>query len=59
MLVARIKKLVPRVMEQKVCVIGQLVAFTRQLDVKMINDQQVKYFVEEFEKLVRKNKKAA
>ena len=59
LLVARIKKLIPRVMEQKVCVIGQLVAFTRQLDVKMVNDQQVKYFVEEFEKLVRKNKKAA
>lgn len=53
LVVARVKKLDIEAMEQKVNLIGQLVAFTRQLDVQMNNDNQVMRFVREFDHLTK------
>ena len=53
-MVARIKKLSWEGMEQSMRLIGQLVAFTRQLDVKMINDQYVLKYVDDFWAMVKK-----
>jgi len=55
LLVGRIKKLAPEAMKKKIHIIGQLVAFTRQLDVQMDNDQQIGRFVEEFDRLTQTN----
>ncbi len=55
LVVARIKKLGPELMERKVCLLGQLVAFTRQLDVLMSSDQQIEKFVQKFDQLTKNN----
>ncbi len=48
LIVARIKKVSKAKMEESMVVIGQLVAFTRQLDVKMINDDYVAKYIDDF-----------
>lgn len=53
LVVARVKKLGIEAMKEKVNLIGQLVAFTRQLDVQMNNDNQVVRFVREFDNLTK------
>lgn len=55
LVVGRIKKLALKAMEKKVHIIGQLVAFTRQLDVQMDSDDHIDRFVEEFDRLTREN----
>ncbi len=55
LVVARVKKLVPEAMQKKVHTIGQLVAFTRQLDVQMNSDQQIERFVIEFDRLTQQS----
>jgi len=55
LVVGRIKKLAPEAMKKKVHIIGQLVAFTRQLDVQMDSDHQIDRFVEEFDRLTQEN----
>lgn len=55
LVVGRIKKLAPEAMKRKVHIIGQLVAFTRQLDVQMDSDQHIERFVQEFDRLTKKN----
>lgn len=49
LVVARVKKLGIEEMKEKLRVIGVLVAFTRQLDVQMVNDNQINRFVEAFQ----------
>lgn len=51
LVVARVKKLSQEQMEARMRLLGYLVAYTRQLDVKMTNDQEVKRAVEEFQRL--------
>jgi len=53
LVIGRIKKLSPQLMECKMHLLGQLVAFTRQLDVQMNSDHQIMKFVGEFEQLAR------
>ena len=53
LVVGRIKKLSIELMEWKMHLLGQLVAFTRQLDVQMNSDRQIGRFVGEFEQLVK------
>ncbi len=55
LVVGRVKKLALNVMKRKVHIIGQLVAFTRQLDIKMDSDHHIERFVEEFDRLMKKN----
>ena len=49
--VARVKKLGVEEMKEKLRLMGILVAFSRQLDVQMVNDDQVDKFVEIFKTL--------
>lgn len=56
MVIGRIKKLEPRSMERKMYLLGQLVGFTRQLDVKMTSDTQIVNFSNEFEALTNLEK---
>ena len=51
LVVGRVKKLDMEEMKEKLRVIGVLVAFTRQLDVQMVNDNQVNKFIEVFQTL--------
>lgn len=51
LVIGRIKKLNPEMMKKKMFLLGQLVGFTRQLDVKMTSDQQIEFFAEKFEQL--------
>ena len=51
LVVARVKKLDSEEMREKLRVIGALVAFTRQLDVHMFNDNQIEKFIQAFETL--------
>ena len=51
LVVARIKKLGPERMLKKMYLLGMLVGFTRQLDVKMTTDQNIKTSIETFNKL--------
>ena len=51
LVIGRIKKLSNQVMERKMHLLGQLVGFTRQLDVKMTSDRQIDEFAREFEHL--------
>ena len=53
LVVGRIKKLGVESMRWKMHLLGQLVAFTRQLDVQMNSDQKIGKFVGEFERLVK------
>lgn len=52
LVVGRIKKLDLTKMKKKVYILGQLVGFTRQLDVMMTNDDQIGKFAEEFSGLI-------
>jgi pyruvate,water dikinase len=52
LVIGRIKKLNPQVMKKKMTLIGQMVAFTRQLDMQMNSDQKIAKFIKEFETLV-------
>lgn len=51
LVVARIKKLPREGMEKKMRLLGSLVAFTRQLDVRMISDEEIVRVREEFDGL--------
>ena len=51
LVIARIKKLDIEMMEEKMQVLGLLVAFTRQLDVKMNHEQEVTNLKNFFEDL--------
>jgi pyruvate, water dikinase len=53
LVIGRIKKLDAESMRRKMVLLGQLVGFTRQLDVKMTSDAQVGNFITEFEKLIK------
>jgi pyruvate, water dikinase len=53
LVIGRIKKLSAQLMERKMFLIGQLVGFTRQLDVRMTSDRQVDEFAREFEQLIK------
>ena len=53
LVIGRIKKLDAESMRRKMVLLGQLVGFTRQLDVKMTSDAQVGAFVSEFEQLLK------
>jgi pyruvate,water dikinase len=48
LVVARIKKLPAQDMVGKMHILGRLVAFTRQLDVKMISDEHMTKYMEDF-----------
>jgi pyruvate,water dikinase len=48
LVVARIKKLDAPKMLRRVCILGLLVAYTRQLDVSMVDDDQIRRHVEAF-----------
>ena len=52
LVVARIKKLDPKAMEIKLKLLGLLVAFTRQLDLKMADDNKIYHFMETFKEMV-------
>lgn len=54
LVVARIRKLGFEEMKEKLRLIGLLVAFTRQLDVKMVNDNQITKFIHNFSELSAK-----
>ena len=49
----RIKKLKPGIMRKKMTLLGQMVGFTRQLDMKMNSDHQIIKFTKEFEALAK------
>lgn len=51
LVIGRIKKLGPRIMQRKMTLLGQVVGFTRQLDMQMNSDQQIVKFMKEFETL--------
>ena len=53
LVIGRIKKLSPEIMQRKMILIGQMVAFTRQLDMRMNSDQQIVKYIKEFEKLAK------
>jgi len=52
LVVARIKKLDQDQMKRKIRLLGLLVAFTRQLDVQMKNEQHIPRFLESFNRLI-------
>ncbi len=54
LVIGRIKKLGRPDMEAKMVLLGRLVGFTRQLDVKMSSDQKVDEFTEQFAQLLTK-----
>ena len=51
LVVARVKKMGVEEMKKKLRIVGTLVAFTRQLDVQMVNDNQIMKFIEAFQTL--------
>ncbi|MBW2130357.1 MAG: pyruvate, water dikinase [Deltaproteobacteria bacterium] len=53
LVVARVKKLDRNEMKKKIHVIGQLVAFTRQLDVQMTDDGQINRFLVKFNNVTK------
>ncbi len=55
LMVARIKKISRDSLREKLYLIGKLVSFTRQLDVKMVDDEQIDLFIKEFEELESKH----
>ena len=55
LVVARVKKLTTRRMQQKLYLLGVLVAFSRQLDVQMLSDQHVHLYADRFKQLVASN----
>ena len=52
LVIGRIKKLSPELMQQKMHLLGKLVGFTRQLDVRMTSDAHIVNFSNEFEQLI-------
>ncbi len=52
LVVARVKKLSIERMEKRLNLIGLLVAFSRQLDVQMVNDQQITFQADQFNELI-------
>lgn len=52
LVVARIKKLDAESMCQRLCLLGLLVGFTRQLDVKMISEDRIDEYIEKFNHLL-------
>jgi len=52
LVIGRVKKLSPRLMLRKMRILGNLVGFTRQLDVRMTSDAQVDKFSREFERMI-------
>lgn len=48
LVVGRIKKLPAEVMIEKMRLLGRLVSYSRQLDVKMQNDAQIDQYLDEF-----------
>ncbi len=55
LVVARVKKLTTRRMQQKLYLLGVLVAFARQLDVQMASDQHVHLYANHFKELMGAN----
>lgn len=55
LVIGRIKKLNSQMMQKKMFLLGQLVGFTRQLDVRMTSDQQIHHFIKQFEQLAKIN----
>ena len=53
LVIGRIKKLKPQIMEKKMILLGQMVGFTRQLDMRMNSDQQIIKYINEFEALAK------
>jgi len=51
LVVGRIKKLPAQRMLEKMRLLGRLVSFSRQLDVKMQNDEQISIYLKEFLKI--------
>jgi pyruvate,water dikinase len=51
LVIARIKKLTLKMMEEKMKILGLLVAFTRQLDVKMNHEQEIERLKNVFQDL--------
>jgi len=56
LVVGRIKKLERAIMEEKLWMLGGLVSYTRQLDIRLDNDEQVDQFLQDFtEKMPKPN----
>ncbi|MBU0682604.1 MAG: hypothetical protein KKD73_14400 [Proteobacteria bacterium] len=55
LVVARIKKMDKEGMLQRLQVLGWLVGFTRQLDVKMLSDQHIHHYIDKFNQLMEAN----
>lgn len=55
LVVARVKKLTTRRMQQKLYLLGVLVAFSRQLDVQMVSDQHIYLYTDHFKQLIDSN----
>ncbi len=55
LVVARIKKMDKEGMLQRLQVLGWLVGFTRQLDVKMLSEQHINLYIDKFNKLMEVN----
>jgi pyruvate,water dikinase len=53
--VARLKRMDKRSMLQRLFLLGLLVGFTRQLDVKMINDAKITIFFEQIKNIMEEN----
>ena len=51
LVIGRVKKLGLPMMKKKMFLLGQLVGFTRQLDVKMTSDEQIDRFAKEFDRM--------
>ncbi|MDQ7031469.1 MAG: PEP/pyruvate-binding domain-containing protein [Desulfonauticus sp.] len=56
LVIGRLKGMMKEYILQKIFVLGVLVAYTRQLDVKLINDESIEYFLQEFKNLTEKIK---
>jgi pyruvate,water dikinase len=52
LVVARIKKLDAKSMRRRLYLLGLLVGFTRQLDVRMVSEERVAEFIQKFNKLL-------
>ncbi len=52
LVVARIKKLSMERIKRRLNLVGVLVAFSRQLDVQMVNDQQISLYADQFNELI-------
>jgi len=55
LVVGRIKKMSKQVMLQRLYLLGVLIGFTRQLDIRMVSDRHVADFVEKLEELMEED----